>query len=111
MARRYRRASRGQRCRVAVPHSHDKTTTLTAGLRTSGLSAPSLVDGTLNGQRFRTYVEQVLAPALRPGDTVSRLPEPLRAWAARASGSVSRARYRPTAASRGKSEPMRLRRA
>ena len=70
MARRYGRAPRGQRCRVAVPHGHYKTTTVTAGLRASGLTAPMLLDGAMNGARFRAYVEQVLVPALRPGDTV-----------------------------------------
>lgn len=70
MARRYGRAPRGQRCRVAVPHEHDKMTTVTACLRTSGIVAPWLLDGAMNGQRFRTYVEQVLVPKLRPGDTL-----------------------------------------
>ena len=70
MARRYGRAPRGQRCRVAVPHGHYKTTTVTAGLRASGLTALSLLDGAMNGERFRVYVEQVLVPTLKPGDTV-----------------------------------------
>ena len=70
MARRYGRAPRGQRCRVAVPHGHYKTTTVTAGLRASGLTALSLLDGAMNGARFRVYVEQVLVPTLKPGDTV-----------------------------------------
>ncbi|MBV8525944.1 MAG: transposase, partial [Acetobacteraceae bacterium] len=29
-----------------------------------------LIDGPINGQRFRTYVEKVLAPTLFPGDLV-----------------------------------------
>ena len=70
MARRYGRSPRGERCRVAVPHGHYKTTTLTAGLRADGITAPSLLDGTMNGARFSAYVEQVLVPTLRPGDTV-----------------------------------------
>lgn len=69
-ARRYARAPRGQRCRVAVPHAHYKTTTVTAGLRASGLIAPTLREGAMNGERFRRYVEQVLAPTLKPGDIV-----------------------------------------
>jgi transposase len=70
MARRYGRAPRGERCRMAVPQSHWTTTTITAGLRASGVTAPWLLDGAMNGQAFRTYVQSVLSPALRPGDTV-----------------------------------------
>jgi hypothetical protein len=40
MARRYGRAPRGERCRMSVPQSHWKTTTVTAGLRASGRSCP-----------------------------------------------------------------------
>ncbi|ACB27138.1 putative transposase of insertion sequence [Methylobacterium radiotolerans JCM 2831] len=70
MVRRYGRAPRGERCRVAVPFGHWKTITVTAGLRTSGLTATALFDGPMTGARFRGYVEQTLVPALRPGDTV-----------------------------------------
>jgi transposase len=52
------------------PPHHWKTTTITAGLRTSGITAPWLLDGAMNGQAFRTYVADVLAPTLQPGDTV-----------------------------------------
>lgn len=70
MARRYGRAPRGERCRLAVPHGHYKTTTVTAALRTTGLIATTLFDGATNGTRFRAYVADTLVPALRPGDTV-----------------------------------------
>ena len=70
MARRYGRAPRGERCRLLVPQSHYKTTTVTAALRSTGLCALSLVDGATNGARFRTYVAEALIPVLRPGDTV-----------------------------------------
>ena len=70
MARRYGRAKRGQRCRAPVPHGHWKTTTFTAGLRLGGLTAPMVLDGPMNGDAFRSYVEQVLVPTLRPGDIV-----------------------------------------
>ena len=39
MARRYGRAPRGERCRVAVPFGHWKAITVTAGPRTRGLTA------------------------------------------------------------------------
>jgi len=52
------------------PHEHWKVTTLVAGLRTSGITAPCVFDGAINGERFRAYVEQMLAPTLRPHDIV-----------------------------------------
>jgi transposase len=70
MARRYGRAPRGARVVAAVPHGHWKTTTFLAALRHDGLSAPCVFDGAINGVRFRAYVEQGLAPPLRPGDIV-----------------------------------------
>lgn len=70
MTRRYGRAPRGQRLVAAVPHGHWKTSTFVAGLRSSGLTAPLVVDGAMNGETFRAYVEQVLAPTLGPGDIV-----------------------------------------
>lgn len=70
MARRYGRAPRGQRCRIAVPHGHYKTTTITAALRATGLFARTVFDGATNGVRFRAYVTDTLAPVLKPGDTV-----------------------------------------
>jgi transposase len=70
MARLYGRAPRGERCRAAVPHGHWKTTTFTAGLRINGLTAPMILDGPMDGDAFRAYVEQVLVPDLDPGDIV-----------------------------------------
>jgi transposase len=70
MARLRGRTPYGERCRAAVPHGHWKTTTFTAGLRLSGMTAPMLLDGPMNGPAFLAYAEQVLAPELRPGDIV-----------------------------------------
>ena len=70
MARRYGRAPRGRRLRVGVPHGRWKTITVVAGLRTSGIVAPFVLDGPINRSAFETYVEKVLVPALRPGDVV-----------------------------------------
>jgi transposase len=70
MTRRYGRAPRGQRLVAAVPHGHWKTSTFVAALRTSGLTAPLVVDGAMNGEVFRAYVEQTLVPTLVPGDIV-----------------------------------------
>ena len=34
------------------------------------IDAPCLFDGPINGERFRAYVDQFLAPTLKPGDVV-----------------------------------------
>lgn len=70
MARTHGRAPRGQRLRAAIPHGHWKTTTFVAGLRTSGMVAPMVLDGPINSVAFQAYVDQVLVPELRPGDIV-----------------------------------------
>ena len=70
MVHRYGWAPRGERCRVAVPHGHWKTITVTAALRTSGVAATALFDGATNGERFRAYVTDTLVPMLKRGDPV-----------------------------------------
>jgi len=70
MARLRGRALKGARCRAAFPHGHWRTTTFIAGLRLTGLDAPMVIDGPINGEIFLAYVEQVLVPALEPGDVV-----------------------------------------
>jgi transposase len=69
MARTHGRAPRGQRLRAAIPHGHWKTTTFVAGLRNTGMIAPMVLDGPISGELFQAYVDQVLVPELRPGDT------------------------------------------
>ena len=61
---------RGERCLAAIPHGHWKTTTFTAGLRIGDLVAPFVLDGPMDGDAFRAYVSQVLAPELTTGDVV-----------------------------------------
>jgi putative transposase len=63
-------APRGQRLRAKVPHRRWKTITFIAALRHDRVDAPWLIDGPVNGERFRLYVEQVLAPTLCPDDIV-----------------------------------------
>ena len=70
MARRYGRAPKGERLRVGIPHGHWKTTTFVAGLRLTGVIAPMVLDGPINGRAFQAYVDQVLVPELKPGDIV-----------------------------------------
>ncbi len=54
------RSLKGTRLIDRVPHGHWKTTTFLAGLRTSGLIAPLVIDGAINGDLFVEYVKQVL---------------------------------------------------
>jgi transposase len=63
-------AAKGRRCRAAVPHGHWKTTTFVGGLTLSGICAPMLLDGPMDGSAFRAWCEQMLAPVLRQGDIV-----------------------------------------
>ncbi len=70
MARLRGRSPKGERCRASVPHGHWKTTTLTLGMRLSGVAAPMTLDGAMTGAAFLVYVERFLAPTLRPGDIV-----------------------------------------
>ena len=70
MARLRGRSPRGERCRASVPHGHWKTTTLVAGLRLDGITAPGLIDGAMDGEMFCAYVTTLLAPHLKPGDIV-----------------------------------------
>jgi transposase len=70
MARRYGRAPRGKRLHAGIPHGHWKTTTFIAGLRLTGMAAPMVLDGPINGLSFQAYVDQVLLPELNPGDIV-----------------------------------------
>jgi transposase len=70
MARKCGRAQRGERLRAGVPHGHWKTTTFVAGLRMTGMVAPMVLDGPINGLWFQAYVDQVLGPSLSPGDIV-----------------------------------------
>src|SRR5262249_37031285 len=64
------RCLRGRRLIAAVPHGRWKITTFIGALRTTGLTAPAVIDGAVNGDIFLAYVRQVLVPTLQPGDIV-----------------------------------------
>lgn len=70
MARLRGRSPKGERCRASVPHGHWKTTTLVAGLRLDGITAPGVIDGAMDGELFTLYAEHFLAPTLNEGDIV-----------------------------------------
>lgn len=63
-------APKGERCRAAVPHGHWNTTTFVGGLTLTGICAPMLLDGPMDGEAFLAWCEQMLAPVLGAGDVV-----------------------------------------
>ena len=61
---------RGDPLLAKVPHGRWRTLTFIAGLRRSEIVAPCVFDGPINGDLFSAWVEQSLAPTLRPCDVV-----------------------------------------
>lgn len=66
----YARAPRGERAYGSVPRNWGKNTTLLAGLTLEGIQAPLILEGAVDTLAFEVYVEQVLAPSLKPGQIV-----------------------------------------
>jgi transposase len=60
----------GQRCLSAIPHGHWQSSTFIAALRHDGIEAPFLIEGPVDAEVFTAYLEQVLCPQLREGDTL-----------------------------------------
>jgi transposase len=61
---------RGKRLKAKVPYGHWKTMNFLAALRHDRIDAPRVVNGPINGELFRLYVEKILVPTLKPGDIV-----------------------------------------
>jgi transposase len=70
MTRRYGRAPKGQRVPGAVPLGHWEVTTLIGALALDGGRARFPVNAATDADSFQVFVEQILRPALRPGDVV-----------------------------------------
>jgi transposase len=70
LLRRYGRSPRGTRLHDHTPCGHWETHTVIAALRPDAITAPAVFDGPIDNASFLAYVEQVLAPTLRPGDVV-----------------------------------------
>src|SRR3546814_17447783 len=70
MVRRYGWGPRSERLIDTAPFGHWRTTTFIAGLRSTGVPAPLVLDGPMTGDAFRAYVEQFLVPTLSKGDVV-----------------------------------------
>ena len=69
MTRTHGRAPAGQRVYTDAP-AHWDSITLTSGMRLGGVTATLAFPGATNTGTFETYVEEVLAPELKPGDVV-----------------------------------------
>ena len=63
-------APRSERLKARVPHRRWNTMTFLAALRLDRVEAPWLIDGPINGERFRLYIEKVLLPTMRPDNIV-----------------------------------------
>ena len=61
---------RWQRLRGQAPHGHWQTLTFLAALRHDRIDEPCVLDGPINGDSFKAYIEQFLVPTLKPGDIV-----------------------------------------
>lgn len=70
LARTYAWAPRGQRAYAAKPRNRGQALTVIGAMSRYGLLATMTVVGGTDGAVFRSYVEQVLVPQLRPGQIV-----------------------------------------
>ena len=62
--------SAGPRVHDHAPCARWQTSTFLAPLRVTGLTAPGVFDGAIDGASFLAYIEQILVPTLHPGDIV-----------------------------------------
>ena len=70
MTRLYGWGEKAERVNDYVPDVRFERSSVIATLGVDGINAPMTYKGTLNGEVFRPYVEQVLAPTLEAGDIV-----------------------------------------
>ena len=70
MTRLYGRATRGERVVEAVPIHRGTRLTILAAMGLSGVSAPWVIEGAVDGEVFEVYLKEVLGPTLEPGDIV-----------------------------------------
>jgi len=66
----YAYAPVGERAFFEIPRNRGKNTTLLTSLHAEGIGPSMAVEGATTSRVFETYVERVLAPALRPGQVV-----------------------------------------
>ena len=73
--RRHHQSAPALRPRSARVHDHTpgarwQTSTFLAALRVTGLTAPGVFEGAIDGPSFLAYIEQILVPTLHLGDLV-----------------------------------------
>jgi transposase len=61
---------KGERANCSVPRNRGKNTRLLASMSVEGMGRSLAVEGATNSEVFETYVERVLAPALRRDEVV-----------------------------------------
>jgi transposase len=66
----YAYAPIGERAFFELPRNRGKNTTLLTSLHQGGMGPSMAVEGATTARVFDTYVERLLAPALRPGQVV-----------------------------------------
>jgi transposase len=66
----YAYAPRGERAIGKVPRNYGANLTVIASLSLSGMGEAMLLDGSADAAAFEAYIEQILAPSLRPGQIV-----------------------------------------
>jgi transposase len=68
LTRLYGRAAPGQRVVDSVPQPSGPQTTTLAVIGWTGITAPLVLSGSVNGTVFYGYLEQCVVPTLQPGD-------------------------------------------
>jgi transposase len=66
----YAYAPKGQRAYGKVPRNYGAIMTLIASLSMQGMGEALILDGAADAAAFEVYIEQILAPSLRPGQIV-----------------------------------------
>ena len=66
----YAYAPRGQRAIGKVPRNYGANMTLIASMSLQGMGEALILDGAADATAFEIYMEQILAPSLRPGQIV-----------------------------------------
>ena len=70
MTRSHAWALKGQRAWASAPYGHWQITTMVGSVRLDGETTCMTLDGAVDTDAFVAYLDQVLCPTLRPGDTV-----------------------------------------
>jgi hypothetical protein len=70
LAPRYGRAPKGQRAWGKAPTNRGQNTTVLAAMSPEGLLRTMTVEGAADTEAFLLYLDELLGPALRPGQTV-----------------------------------------